>query len=79
MFGPYATEKDAIADARDVLDTNPVGRGWEALNATKLIEACESAGVDLGVYDLQMIEWMARWEPQAVQVFVGLITRAGTR
>jgi hypothetical protein len=77
-FGPYASEREAIADAQDVLRLNP-GVEWDLATAAKVRQACADAGVDLGAYDERVIDWLARWEPQAVQVIVGLISRAGAR
>lgn len=78
-FGPYATEREAIADARDVLDLPPSVEMWNRASAAKVRAACVAAGVDLGNYDERIIDWLSRWEPQAVQVIVGLISRAGAR
>ena len=79
VFGPYATEREAIADSRDVLDLPPGIREWDRALVRKLHEACVAAGVELGAYDERIVSWIARWEPQAVQVIVGLISRAGAQ
>lgn len=76
VFGPYATEQEAIADARDVLDLPPADRQWDRANDAKLYTACIKAGVELGEYDERILSWLAKWEPQAVQVIVGMISRA---
>jgi hypothetical protein len=41
-----------------------------------LLDACETAGVDLGLHDRQVLSWLSNWEPTTVQVFVDLIERA---
>lgn len=78
MPGPYATEREAIADARDVLDLPPSSE-WDRASAAKVRAACVAAGVELGDYDERIIDWLSRWEPQVVQVVIGLISRAGAR
>lgn len=78
VFGPYATEREAIADSRDVLDLPP-STEWDRATVRKMQAVCAEAGVELGEYDERIIRWLAKWEPQAVQVIVGLISRAGAR
>jgi hypothetical protein len=80
-FGPYATEREAIADAFDPRNAQLV-KTWghqATANGIKLRDVCEEAGVELGAYDERIVDWLSRWEPQAVQVIVGLISRAGAR
>ena len=67
--GPYETIRQAYADIRSI------GRSDEALQL-RLIEACQDAGVRLGVYDRRILAWLAGWEPETVQVIAGLIRRA---
>jgi hypothetical protein len=64
--GPYETETEAHVAAQN---------GPADLYAA-LFTACGSAGVELGAFDLRILAWLARWEPAAVQVVVGLIARA---
>ncbi len=73
--GPYGHEVDAIEDARDVLDM-PARGPWRQANARKLLSACQAAGVEVGTYDQRIIDWLGGYEPQVVQVVVGLISRA---
>lgn len=68
MTGPYETERQARADVEHV--------HGEAALRQHLIDACQTAGVTLGAYDLRIISWLAGWEPETVQVVVGLIQRA---
>lgn len=78
-FGPYESESDAAMDAIDVTALPPATGQWTRANVDKLLSACRSSGVELGDYDELVVKWIARWEPQAVQVVVGLISRAGAR
>lgn len=79
VFGPYATESEAIADSRDVTCLPPGVGAWDRAIVAKVHEVCSASGVELGDYDERIVRWLARWEPQAVQVIVGLISRAGAR
>ena len=69
MTGPYDTERQAHADVA------AVGHGKSALRR-HLVAACTESGVPLGDFDLQIIDWLADWEPETVQVIAGLIRRA---
>lgn len=58
--GPFETEREARAAAHQVVRPEP---GWSILHKSQnrfvLEQACESAGVELGVYDRQIIDWPA--------------------
>ncbi len=74
--GPYGTEREVI-DAIGLAEWVPgdyVGR-----NAARLSEAVTAAGVELGPYDQRIVDWLARWEPQTVEVIAALIERAAQR
>jgi hypothetical protein len=44
---------------------------------TMLIEACSTAGLELGAYDTLILEWLAGHDqPQRCAVVAGLIRRA---
>jgi hypothetical protein len=47
-----------------------------AENERRLLGACEDAGVELGAYDRSILALLAGWEPEPVQVVIGLIVRA---
>jgi hypothetical protein len=77
MSGPYKTERDALADCDRVFDALRGKRGtMESLNAEILARACAVAGVQLGDYDWQVLNWIASSEPQVSQVVADLIRRA---
>jgi len=38
--------------------------------------AAALSGVELGLYDRRIVEWLAGWEPSTVAVVCGLISRA---
>lgn len=69
MIGPYDTEEQARTAVEHV------GRGEPALRR-HLLDTCAEAGVPLGAFDLRIIDWLAGWEPETVQVVAGLIQRA---
>lgn len=77
--GPYETERQARDDCRDIyhlMRHGAVGASTAELRR-RLLNACEDAGVDLGEYDRRILEWLTGWEPETVQVLVGIIRRAG--
>ncbi len=84
MSGPYVTEAEALRepmpravallhDAGLVRSGDPE-RLVHRTQLAALTEACSAA--ELGAYDRQVLEWLARWESATVQVVADLITRA---
>jgi hypothetical protein len=83
--GPYETEQQvrelpAVRAIYDAMHAShrpphlcPIG---DERNHRLLCEALSAAGVELGAYDHRIISWLAGWEPQAVAVVCGLISRA---
>jgi hypothetical protein len=67
----------AVYDAMHVsrLPAHHRGVGAER-NHRLLCEALSVAGVELGAYDRRIVEWLAGWEPSAVVVVCGFISRA---
>jgi hypothetical protein len=86
-MGPYDTELQALSEpmplAVDALHDAGLVRSGDPERLvpntvlTYLLAACEEAGVEVGAYDRQVLEWLAGWEPAAAQIVIGLITRAG--
>jgi hypothetical protein len=74
-LGPYETEQQAAETTRDAYGTY-VGGHMRAWNRARLADACEAAGVELGAYDLHVLDWMTKWEPEVCAVLAGIITRA---
>lgn len=80
--GPYETERQARAEKfpREAYARHRVGRDAptdaNAAALAHLVAACEAAGVELGAYDLRILRWLAGWEPETVQVVMGLVGRA---
>lgn len=85
-MGPYESEADARAEplpqeVRELHRKNLVRSGdpervtdkaaWRHLTA-----ACEAAGVKLGAFDRRILGWLCGWEPETVQVVIGIISRA---
>jgi len=70
--GPFATE----AEARQAAGPLPEPGSWRGHNQRLIMGACHAAGVPLGSYDIQIIEWLAGWEPATCAVVAGLISRA---
>lgn len=77
-IGPFATEREANHAAHEL--GGPPREDWSILSTAQreamLRSACESAGVDLGVYDKRIIGWLSQWEDSVVAVVAGLILRA---
>ena len=79
--GLFETERQALDTpaARAVFAAFEVAPGLGRMrppNLAMLRAACEEADVELGAYDLQILAWLAGWEPQVCAVVAGLITRA---
>jgi hypothetical protein len=77
--GPFATDREAHAAALQM--GGPPRPGWSILSAEQnqqmLMEACNTAGVDLGGYDELILSWLAKYEDAMCAVVAGLIIRAG--
>ena len=75
--GPFETECEARAAAHDVVRPEP---GWSILrksqNLVVLERACEAAGVELGVYDRRILDWLSGFEDSICGVVAGLVARA---
>ena len=75
--GPFETERQARAAAHEVVRPEA---GWsilhESQNLIVLERACEAAGIELGVYDRRIMEWLTGFEDSACAVVAGLIARA---
>jgi len=78
VCGPYETAAEARAEplVRDTYLITRAGGDMDAENQRRLLAACQDAGVQLGIYDRRILAWLAGWEPETVQVVVGLIDRA---
>lgn len=87
-LGPYADDTQALHDARlEWRDENAIYRSYTVNRArpgatarqqalAALVAECEAAGVELGIYDRRILGWLSEWEPETVQVVLGLIRRA---
>jgi hypothetical protein len=84
-IGPYETERDTRQEpmpqqVRALRADHHHDRSmWQVVRDTverHLLDACASAGVDLGDYDRRIITWLAEGEIATAQVVIGLITRA---
>lgn len=78
-FGPYETERQA-SQPNSAKVAKGVHGGYTMpprdVRRLLLIEACETAGVQLGAYDRAILLWLAGWDTSTVQVVIGLIHRA---
>lgn len=72
--GPYASDREAANDARDVYRAGP--GGFVGANYERLINACIQTGITVGAFDHRILVWLSGWEPETCQVVIGLITRA---
>ena len=80
--GPYEDERTAY---RDFQTAHPErfadavrrpGGGWQRIQYEALLDACQAARVPLGAWDVRVLVWLAQWEPETVQVVIGLVLRA---
>jgi hypothetical protein len=70
--GPYWTRGQAAA-AINGAD----GHADQAKRHAAIVTALNETGTKAGVFDLEILDWLAAtWEPETVQVFIGLIRRA---
>jgi hypothetical protein len=72
--GPFETEYEARASVQHIL-SSPTEAMTDG-NLRLLEDACRAAGAELGKWDHRIVVWLAGWEPSAVAVIAGLITRA---
>jgi hypothetical protein len=81
MAGPFETETDAA----EVAEVRAVRAAWRAdpgvgkmapHNLRMMLDAIGAAGVQVGAYDVRILEWLANYEPETCAVVAGLITRA---
>jgi hypothetical protein len=76
VSGPYDTAAQVAADCGWARKA-PATRGAHIdPNIVRLTRACDEAGVVLGAHDRHLIEWLANWEAETVQVVADLIDRA---
>jgi hypothetical protein len=75
-FGPYESDDQAFRDTVEVYAGASPAQMTER-NQARLLAVCAAAGVVLGDFDRHIVEWFAQFEPATVQVFVGVISRAG--
>lgn len=76
VYGPYDTEAELRQDCAWSRGRRPVAGGHVEPNRGRLLQALAEAGVRLGERDARTVDWLAGWEPETVQVIVGLISRA---
>ncbi|MEV7684492.1 hypothetical protein [Streptomyces bungoensis] len=58
------------------VDTEPTGFYARDAQAAVLRETLTASGVDLGAYDLGLIDWLAGWEWGTVAVIIAWVARA---
>jgi hypothetical protein len=76
--GPYETHSAAMKDSADVYLTARLDSRSDTLsriNEGLLLGTLAAAGVSLGAYDRRIVGWLADWEPEVIQVIIGLIER----
>jgi len=60
------------------VEDRPAGFLESADQATVLSDTLTAAGVELGAYERQIIDWLSRWEWAAVAVIASWVARAAT-
>ena len=83
-MGPFETERQALGTPAvravyTAFEAAPGQGRMQPPNLAMLRAACEGADVELGVYDLRILAWLAGWEPQMCAVVAGLITAEESR
>ena len=77
LNGPFETEREAVAAAHEVVRPE---YGWSILRKSQnrfvLGQACEAAGVELGAYDRQILDWLSGFEDSVCAVVARLVARA---
>ena len=87
MSGPYESGRDAFEDARvlreAVAAVDPGGDMTQRVIAARsqarvqyLRGILEVRGVELGAYDKRIVEWVASWDLETIQVIAGWVERA---
>jgi hypothetical protein len=78
VHGPYARRDEAIADCQPLAETSRTRGNAQTTAAShqRLTNALAKAGVTLGAFDRDIAAWLARWEPDTVQVVIGWVERA---
>lgn len=76
-LGPYESEQQATKVCGDAYGHPHVPGHMGAWNRAVLAAAVESASVELGAYDMRILGWLAKWEPEMVAAIAGIIARAG--
>jgi hypothetical protein len=74
-----ARELPAVRAVYDAFDIDPGVGKITAANLKLLLDACAEAGVMVGNFDVQILEWLAGFEPTTCAVVASLITRAGSQ
>jgi hypothetical protein len=81
--GPYRTEREAreTPAARAVYEAVRADPGVGKMtphNLKLMLDAVGAARVQVGAYDVRILEWLANYEPEIAVVIAGLITRAAS-
>jgi hypothetical protein len=87
VSGPFDTSQDAYDDAealRGLLEAvnrsgarGDVWRGERAkVRTAYLLGVLDAAGVELRAYDRRIVDWVAGWDVETMQVIADWITRA---
>jgi hypothetical protein len=76
MSGPYEAEYEATTEVRDVYAGYHKRGVMKAKTLDRLLGACSEHGLEMGAYDREVLQWIARQKPEAAQVIVGLVHRA---
>jgi hypothetical protein len=84
-WGPFATEREArsapAATETAAEVTRLLGQGKRAPDTRAprldlLAAQCRHAGIEIGDYDLRLLQWLSGWETEMVMAAAGIIRRA---
>ncbi len=75
-MGPYNHRSETNAEPAVVAIRGAGPGNYREAGRAQLEMACDRAGVQLGDHDRHIVAWLCGWEPETVQVIIGLIARA---
>jgi hypothetical protein len=82
MTGPFESEAEArdsdeVRAVHAAFDAEPGAGRMAPHNLRMLTDACGASGVEVGAYDMRVLEYLAGEPPAICAVIAGLVRRAG--
>jgi hypothetical protein len=76
VSGPFNSAREALASVRHVIDPTIYLKNLTEGNRALLRAAASRAGIELGTYDWEIVDWLAGFEVATAVVVAGIIGRA---